>query len=164
FEEMVDRQAHRLSTALDASAQDLTRLLPEDLGHPAGAGVGAGAGAGKRPGNDLNALMEKLDRMVGLASVKREVANLVNLLATAKRREEAGLPVPSISRHLIFAGAPGTGKTTVARLFGQVLAALGVLSSGQLVEVSRSDLVGEYIGHTAKRTKDAFDRARGGGR
>jgi SpoVK/Ycf46/Vps4 family AAA+-type ATPase len=70
--------------------------------------------------------------------------------------------VPSLSRHLIFAGAPGTGKTTVARLFGKLLAALGVLSSGQLIEVSRGDLVGEFIGHTAKRTKEAFDRARGG--
>jgi SpoVK/Ycf46/Vps4 family AAA+-type ATPase len=160
FEEMVDRQAHRLSTALDASAQDLTRLLPEDLGPMAGPGVGAGSG--RRSGEDLDALMGKLDSMVGLASVKREVSNVVNLLASAKRRQEAGLPVPSMSRHMIFAGAPGTGKTTVARLFGQVLAALGVLASGQLVEVSRSDLVGEYIGHTAKRTKDAFDRARGG--
>jgi len=72
------------------------------------------------------------------------------------------LPVPSLSRHLIFSGAPGTGKTTVARLYGKILTALGVLAQGQLVECSRSDLVGEYVGQTAHRTKEAFDRARGG--
>ena len=87
---------------------------------------------------------------------------MVNLLAATRRRQEAGLPVPSLSRHLIFSGAPGTGKTTVARLYGQLLTALGVLAGGQLVEVARADLVGEYIGHTAHRTREAFDRARGG--
>ena len=90
------------------------------------------------------------------------MTDLVNLIGTAERRRQAGLMVPNLSRHLIFSGAPGTGKTTVARLFGQLLAALGVLSSGQLVEVSRGDLVAEYVGQTARRTKEAFDRARGG--
>ena len=94
--------------------------------------------------------------------MKREVTDVVNLLAAARHRAAAGLPVPSLSRHLIFAGPPGTGKTTVARLLGQLLAALGVLASGQLVEVSRGELVAQYIGQTAGRTKEAFDRARGG--
>jgi SpoVK/Ycf46/Vps4 family AAA+-type ATPase len=159
FEEMVDRQAQRLAMAPNISPQELTRLLPEDLGPDATPGVSAGGGAST---NDLSALLEQLNSMVGLESVKREVTDVVNLLATAKRRREAGLPVPPMTRHLIFSGAPGTGKTTVARLFGQLLAALGVLSSGQLVEVSRGDLVAEYIGQTAKRTTEAFDRARGG--
>ena len=157
FEEMVDRQAQRLAMAPNSSLADLTKLLPEDLGAAPAPSVGAGTGRASLP-----ELLEKLNGMVGLASVKREVTDLVNLLAMAKQRREAGLPVPSLSRHLIFAGAPGTGKTTVARLFGELLAALGVLSGGQLVEVSRGDLVGEYIGHTAGRTKEAFDRARGG--
>ncbi|GAB2931149.1 hypothetical protein GCM10027280_18460 [Micromonospora polyrhachis] len=159
FEEMVDRQAQRLAAEGTMSPQELSRLVPEDLGPVAGPGIGTGAGAARE---ELPALLEQLTGMVGLASVKREVTDLINLIGTAERRRQAGLPVPTLSRHLIFSGPPGTGKTTVARLFGQVLAALGVLSSGQLVEVSRGDLVAEYIGQTARKTKDAFDRARGG--
>jgi len=159
FEEMVDRQARRLATEGAATAADLTRLVPQDLGPVAGPGVGTDTAVARA---ELPALLEQLNGMVGLASVKKEVTDLVNLIGSAERRRRAGLPVPSFSRHLVFSGAPGTGKTTVARLFGQLLAALGVLSSGQLVEVSRGDLVAEYVGQTARRTKEAFDRARGG--
>jgi len=157
FEEMIGRQAERVARLPNPTAADVTRLLPEDVGTQA-------PSPAARPGEgaDLATLMGRLESMVGLASVKREVANMVNLLAATRRRQEAGLPVPSLSRHLIFSGAPGTGKTTVARLYGQLLTALGVLTAGQLVEVARADLVGEYVGHTAHRTREAFDRARGG--
>ena len=106
--------------------------------------------------------LAELDSLVGLATVKQEVRTLIDLITVGRRRRRAGLKAPSLRRHLVFTGAPGTGKTTVARLYGEILAALGVLQRGHLVEVARVDLVGEHIGSTAIRTAAAFDRARGG--
>ncbi|MCX5158840.1 right-handed parallel beta-helix repeat-containing protein [Streptomyces sp. NBC_00264] len=158
FEEMVDRQAYRLAALPDADEQDLTRLLPEDVGEEAAAAVSGQPADGGAESDPL----ARLGDMVGLAAVKRDVTDLVNLLATAKKREAAGLPAPRISHHLVFTGPPGTGKTTVARLYGELLKSLGVLPRGQLVEVARADLVGRYVGHTAQLTREVFDRARGG--
>ncbi|WP_144720003.1 AAA family ATPase [Agrococcus jejuensis] len=160
FEEMLGRQAYRLGNAAEVDSLTLTRLVPDDLGPLPGSSIGAGVG--RVDEERVEQLLGTLRELVGLDDVKEEVQGMVDLLTSARRRQAAGLPAPSLSRHLIFAGPPGTGKTTVARLYGSLLTALGVLAQGQVTEVSRADLVGEYVGHTARRTTEAFDRARGG--
>jgi hypothetical protein len=114
------------------------------------------------PARPLEELLAELDGLVGLAPVKAEVKLVTNLLRVEKLRTERGLPVVEHSRHLVFTGNPGTGKTTVARLLAQIYRTLGVVEKGQLVETDRSGLVAGYVGQTAMKVKDVFDKALGG--
>ncbi|MFD3683553.1 right-handed parallel beta-helix repeat-containing protein [Nocardiopsis sp. NPDC058631] len=156
FEEMIDRQAFRLGGTIPDSPDSLTLLLPEDLGAAAEEEKLGGTTDG------IAALREELNAMVGLASVKETVNDLANLLLMSQQRLAMGLQVAPMSHHLVFAGPPGTGKTTVARLYGKLLHALGVLRGDHVVEAARSDLVGRYVGHTAQLTAEVFERAKGG--
>ncbi|GAB3455190.1 hypothetical protein GCM10027570_35750 [Streptomonospora sediminis] len=157
FEGMVDRQAYRLGGEAPDSADELARLIPDDLGSEVLESSNSGASA-----DDLASLRAELDGMIGLHDVKNTVNDLTNLVVMSQRRAQMGLPVAPMSHHLVFAGPPGTGKTTIARLYGRLLHTLGVLPSGQVVESARSDLVGRYVGHTAQLTAEVFERAKGG--
>jgi hypothetical protein len=139
-------------------------------GHPgpaptpaAGAGPAAGAatdaGATLPPARPLEELLAELDALIGLHEVKREVHLVANLLRVQQIRRERDLPVLEASRHLIFTGNPGTGKTTVARLLAQIYRTLCVVERGHLVESDRSGLVAGFVGQTAGRVVAAFDRA-----
>jgi SpoVK/Ycf46/Vps4 family AAA+-type ATPase len=115
-----------------------------------------------KPPRSLNELLAELDELIGLTSVKREIHRQAAVLRIEKLRAEAGLKQPTITRHLVFVGNPGTGKTTVARLVAGIYQALGLLTGGQLVEVDRSELVAGYLGQTATKTADVVAKAIGG--
>ena len=116
----------------------------------------------EEPERTVEELLAELDGLVGLTEVKGEIHRQTAVLRVEALREKAGLKVPTITRHLVFVGNPGTGKTTVARLVSGIYKALGLLSKGQLVEVDRSGLVAGYLGQTALKTSEVIKSAIGG--
>ncbi len=133
-----------LTAELGAGALDLLALLPEAYR------------------GELEAVKAELESVVGLAEIKQYVLSLEKNFAVQARRRDAGLKTAEVSMHMIFTGNPGTGKTTIARLISKYLKAIGVLTGGQLVEVTRADLVGRYVGHTAPLTTKVLKSAVGG--
>ena len=114
------------------------------------------------PARSVDDLMSELDSLIGLENVKAEVRRLTSMLQVQQIRAERGLPVIETSHHLVFTGNPGTGKTTVARLLSQIYRAIGVVTTGQLVETDRSKLVAGFVGQTALKTLETLQASLGG--
>ncbi len=111
------------------------------------------------PEDQLHEALARLDGLVGLTEIKREVRELTNFLRIQAFRAQQGLPLTAIGLHMVFRGNPGTGKTTVARILGSILGALGIVSRGHLIETDRSGLVAEYAGQTGPKTQRKIDEA-----
>ena len=118
--------------------------------------------ADTRNAAELAAVKEELSEITGLENVKEYVLSLEDNFRMQRLRKERGMKAETPSMHMIFTGNPGTGKTTVARIVARYLKAMGAISGGQLVEVTRADLVGQYVGHTAPLTQKAIQSAMGG--
>ena len=110
----------------------------------------------------INKILEELNQLIGLTTVKEEVTSLINIQKINVRRRKLEMKEADVSKHLVFSGNPGTGKTTVARILARVYHELGILKTGQLIEVDRSGLVAGYIGQTAIKTAEAIEKAMGG--
>lgn len=120
---------------------------------------------GKIESNNATTLedaLNELSSLEGLNTVKQQVSDMADEIKVSQLRRSEGLPVPEMSRHMVFTGNPGTGKTTVARIIGKIYKSLGLLSSGHLIEVDRSDMVAGYVGQTALKTREVINKAIGG--
>lgn len=130
---------------------------PQSPTPPAGSPLPAHAGS--TTPESLDSLLAELDALIGLASVKQEVRSLINFLRMQRLRREQGLSAAPVGLHMVFSGNPGTGKTTVARILGRMLGAMGLLTKGHVVEIDRAGLVAGYVGQTALKVQGVVERA-----
>ena len=147
---LLNRQSNRLAESGDYSEESLTRIIDADI-----------------PDEDIKRktpeeVLVAMDKLVGMDNIKNEIKKLAQSISIRKEQQKSGIAGADIGVHMVFTGNPGTGKTTVARIVGDLLKAIGLLPSGHIVEVDRKDLVGQYIGETAIKTTSILDRAMGG--
>lgn len=154
-EALILEQSNRVAEAQLSESEDFLKIIEEDWNNALGVNEDESS-------NSLASIRRELDNLTGLESVKQFINKLIKEAQANKMFEERGMDIGSSSYHMVFTGPPGTGKTTIARLIAKFFKQLDILPDDKLIEVDRSDLVGSYIGHTEKNTKNAIDRAMGG--
>ena len=157
FEKAIEAQAHRLIQSV--SRDDLRTITPSDMESALGKAFPAIDGSSESE----EAVLKRLDALIGLSGVKTQVRRLFDFNRTQRTRADAGMKTAQgFSQHLVFTGNPGTGKTTVARIIADLYFALGIIPTNRIIEVDRSVLVAGYIGQSAIKTREVVESALGG--
>lgn len=153
YEKIVQQQSKRIvDQKRKGNPADPVSIVPEDI-------VVRGESTGQLT---VEQLMKNLNELIGLGSVKEKILGLVDFLEAEQMRTASGAKSKSLNLHFVFKGSPGTGKTTVARMLGQIFQQMGILSTGQVIEVTDKDLVAPYLGQTSPLTNKVIDSAMGG--